>query len=129
MSWPPRLAAAALVLGGSVLLASAVRTVLAVRMLEAGAFSALLPWAASVAIYTVAVLALMCVLSGATTSGRWPRMLPATLAASATAMFILVIPPGEGPDELAHLQYTRYFAVTGTLPSQPGWAVMVPVGH
>ena len=117
MSWRPRLATAAIALGGSVLLASAVRTVLAVRMLEAGTFPALVPWAATVAVFTIAVLALMCVLSGASVRTPWARLLPSALAASATAMFILVIPAGEGPDELAHLQYTRYVAVTGTLPS------------
>ena len=100
MPRPSRLATAAIVLGSAVLLASATRTVLAVRVLEAGAFPALLPWLATVAIFTTATLALMCVLAGAVSATRGTsRVLPSMLAASATAMFILAIPAGEGPDE------------------------------
>ncbi len=117
MSRPSPLATVAVAAGGAVLIASAARTVLAVRVLEAGAFPALWPWLAAVALFTLAALALIGVLAGLAPP-RWPsRLLPAALAGSATAMFILVIPAGEGPDELAHLQYTRYVAITHSLPA------------
>ena len=32
-------------------------------------------------------------------------------------MYLLVVPPFEPPDELAHLQYARFVATTGTLPN------------
>lgn len=40
------------------------------------------------------------------------------LATGATLItYLLVVPPYEPPDELAHLQYARFVALTGTLPS------------
>ncbi len=42
----------------------------------------------------------------------------AMLAAGATVVtYLLVVPPFEPPDELAHFQYARFVATTGTLPS------------
>jgi hypothetical protein len=43
----------------------------------------------------------------------------AALLTAATALtYVLVVPPFEPPDELAHLQYARFVAVTGTLPRE-----------
>lgn len=118
MPRPSRLATAALVAGSAVLLTSGARTVLTAQVLGASAFPAFEPWLTAVAVFTLAVLALMGTLAGFGSPTRWPsRLLPAALAGSATAMFILVIPAGEGPDEFAHLQYTRYVAVTDALPT------------
>lgn len=39
------------------------------------------------------------------------------MAGATTIVYSLVVPPFEPPDELAHLQYARYVATTGTLPS------------
>ena len=38
------------------------------------------------------------------------------MAGATTVVYSLVVPPFEPPDELAHLQYARYVATTGTLP-------------
>ncbi|WP_291983455.1 hypothetical protein [Luteitalea sp.] len=43
----------------------------------------------------------------------------AVMAAGATLVaYTLVVPPFEPPDELAHLQYARFVATTGSLPSE-----------
>ena len=39
------------------------------------------------------------------------------MAGATTVVYSLVVPPFEPPDELAHLQYARFVATTGTLPS------------
>ena len=39
------------------------------------------------------------------------------MAGATTVVYGLVVPPFEPPDELAHLQYARFVATTGTLPS------------
>ena len=47
-----------------------------------------------------------------------PAIVAALLMAGATTVvYGLVVPPFEPPDELAHLQYARFVATTGTLPS------------
>ena len=49
-----------------------------------------------------------------------PRLLawiPAVLAGATGLAWLLVVPPFEGPDEMAHLQFARFVAATGTLPS------------
>lgn len=49
--------------------------------------------------------------------GRRETPYVAMLAAGATVVtYLLVVPPFEPPDELAHLQYARFVATTGTLP-------------
>lgn len=48
-----------------------------------------------------------------------PRIAPVLAAALVTTTVVtyaFVVPPFEPPDELAHLQYARYVALTGTLP-------------
>ncbi len=57
---------------------------------------------------------------GAPDAGTGPRgaAVMALLAAGATVVtYLLVVPPFEPPDELAHFQYARFVATTGTLPS------------
>ena len=39
------------------------------------------------------------------------------MAGATTVTYCLVVPPFEPPDELAHFQYARFVATTGTLPS------------
>ena len=57
---------------------------------------------------------------GAPDAATGPRgaALLVMLAAGATVVtYLLVVPPFEPPDELAHFQYARFVATTGTLPS------------
>jgi hypothetical protein len=51
-----------------------------------------------------------------TGSPRWATLAAATMVGATALTYMLVVPPFEPPDELAHLQYARYVATTGTLP-------------
>lgn len=42
----------------------------------------------------------------------------AAVTAAASLVYVMVIPPYEPPDELAHFQYVRFVATTGTLPTE-----------
>jgi 4-amino-4-deoxy-L-arabinose transferase-like glycosyltransferase len=42
----------------------------------------------------------------------------AAVTAAASLVYVLVVPPYEPPDELAHFQYARFVATTGTLPTE-----------
>ncbi len=46
-----------------------------------------------------------------------PLVAALLMAGATTVVYSLVVPPFEPPDELAHLQYARFVATTGTLPS------------
>ncbi len=118
-----RLLTAVLVLGSSILLLSAAHTLAAVRLLAASEWRTFLPWAVAAIAFTACAWGLARAVSGVRVLTRRARLLPAALAASCTTMFVLSIPAGEGPDELAHLQYTRFVAVTGRLPT-----AVAPVG-
>lgn len=85
----------------------------------AGGSTHMTSWLVAVLIFLAATMTLVALIVWpiAGTSRAW-TLVPALLAASATAMFILVVPPGEGPDELAHLQYTRFVGKTGALPQR-----------
>jgi hypothetical protein len=43
---------------------------------------------------------------------------PVLLAGAAGLVWLLVVPPFEGPDEAAHVQYASYIAATGSLPRE-----------
>lgn len=64
-----------------------------------------------------------CVLSGPLTFSVPARRSPVAAAAAiavglhAALICQFIVPPYEPPDELAHFQYTRFVATTGTLPS------------
>src|SRR5262249_5008969 len=82
--------------------------------------------AAVVALCVVAFLVLTSVVAGfaaeraSRRASRFPWLVvPALLAATGGLVFLLVVPPFEGPDETAHVQYARYVAVTGELPAAP----------
>ncbi len=47
---------------------------------------------------------------------RTTLWVPLALTLATTAVYALVVPPFEPPDELAHFQYARYVAATGALP-------------
>ncbi len=47
---------------------------------------------------------------------RAATWLPVLLAGATTIVYALVVPPFEAPDELAHFDFARYVATTGTLP-------------
>ena len=47
---------------------------------------------------------------------RHATAIPLALVGATTVTYSLVVPPFEAPDELAHLQYARYVATTGSLP-------------
>jgi hypothetical protein len=52
-------------------------------------------------------------------TAQWLKMpLAASLLATGATLlaYLLIVPPFEPPDELAHLQYARFVATTGTLP-------------
>ncbi|MCC6161948.1 MAG: hypothetical protein IT182_01205 [Acidobacteria bacterium] len=117
MPGPTRPITAVLALGSSILLLSAARTVAAARLIADGDWRLLLSWAVAVIAFTASAWGLVRSMSGVQVSMRRARLLPVGLAASCTAMFVLSIPAAEGPDELAHLQYTRFVAMTGRLPT------------
>lgn len=75
----------------------------------------------------LAVMAFAAVVGAAWLARAWglPRGHAAVKGATALAVvsagatvvtYVLVVPPFEPPDELAHLQYARYVATTGSLP-------------
>lgn len=50
----------------------------------------------------------------------WPvsPVLAAALVATSVLVYMVLVPPFEPPDELAHLQYARFVATTGGLPRE-----------
>lgn len=49
--------------------------------------------------------------------GAAGRLAAVGIVATTLLLYAIVVPPFEPPDELAHLQYARYVALTGALPS------------
>lgn len=49
--------------------------------------------------------------------GAAGRVAAVGIVATTLLLYVIVVPPFEPPDELAHLQYARYVALTGALPS------------
>lgn len=49
---------------------------------------------------------------------RFALLLPTAVAATAGLVWLWVVPPFEGPDEMAHLQYARFVALERSLPDR-----------
>lgn len=49
---------------------------------------------------------------------RWSSLLPPALALASGLLWVVVVPPFEGPDEVAHVQYARFIAESGRLPAE-----------